>query len=413
MKKEMILVVDFGSHHKEAVARNVRDLGVYSEIRPGNISIEAIKEIAPIGIITTCNEQQCLDADFSTLNIPVLCINHPQKDDLGLLRSFLMDTCKASASYTVQGYLDEKVAEIKDAVGDQKVLLALSGGVDSSVTAALLSRAIPGQLTCIFVNHGFMRKDEPQQVEATFANKDLNFIHIDASQRFLDKLADVVDPEEKRKIIGNEFIYVFEEEAKKLGDIPFFAQGTIYPDIVESGGDYGTLIKSHHNVGGLPEKLGFKKIIEPLAGLFKDEVRRLGTLLELPPELVNRQPFPGPGLAVRVMGPITKEKLDTLREADAITRATIEEHLSHNLPAQYFCVLTDTKSVGVKNNTRTYDYAIAIRAVQTQDFMTAGYYPIPHDVLGEIATRITQNVPAASRIVYDITSKPPGTVEWQ
>ncbi|MCL2030724.1 MAG: glutamine-hydrolyzing GMP synthase, partial [Oscillospiraceae bacterium] len=292
-----------------------------------------------------------------------------------------------------------------------RVLLALSGGVDSSVCAALLSRAVPGQLVCLFVDHGFMRLNEGDEIERVFSKRDLRFIRVNAQKRFLAKLRGVTDPESKRKRIGEEFIRVFEEEAAKLGDIPFLAQGTIYPDVVESGGGYGATIKSHHNVGGLPEKLAFTGVLEPLSTLFKDEVRVLGRTLGLPAALVNRQPFPGPGLAIRVMGEVTEEKLEVLRAADAIVREEIRR--LRRRPDQYFAVLTDTRSVGVKGDGRTYHFVIALRAVTTDDFMTCEYTPLPHRVLGRLSSRLTGEIPSVSRVVYDITPKPPGTVEWE
>jgi GMP synthase (glutamine-hydrolysing) len=279
------------------------------------------------------------------------------------------------------------------------------------VCAALLSKAIAGQLTCVFVDHGFMRLHEGDDIEAIFSTHDLDFVRVNAAERFVGKIAGVTDPEQKRKIIGEEFIRVFEEEAKKLGRIPFLAQGTIYPDIVESGGVHGETIKSHHNVGGLPKNLDFEQLVEPLAGLFKNEVRKIGLMLGLPPALVHRQPFPGPGLAVRVMGEVTFGKLDVLRKADAIVREELDR--LDTPPSQYFAVLTDTFSVGVKSGVRTYDPVLAIRAVSTQDFMTATCFDIPHELLVKLATRIAGEVDGVSRVVYDISSKPPGTVEWQ
>jgi len=311
----------------------------------------------------------------------------------------------------LQDYLNQQTQQVKQQVGDKRVLLALSGGVDSSVCAALLSRAIPGQLSCIFVDTGLMRLDEGDQVEAAFADKDLHFIRVDAEARFLGKLAGITDPEQKRKIIGEEFVRVFEEESEKLGDIPFLAQGTIYPDIIESGKDGHENIKSHHNVGGLPEDLAFTGLVEPLSLLYKDEVRALGTMLDLPDYLVNRQPFPGPGLAVRCMGEVTKEKLDALRVADATVREELDALPTS--PDQYFAVMTDTYSVGVRDGKRAYSPVVAVRAVATNDFMVAEYVHLPHDILNRISQRITDTVPTVSRVVYDITSKPPGTVEWE
>jgi len=328
-----------------------------------------------------------------------------------ILRKFLYDVCHASGDYKLDDYIETQIAQIRKKVGDKKALLALSGGVDSSVCASLLSLAIPGQLTCIFVDHGFMRLNEGDEIERVFSKRDLRFIRVNAQKRFIAKVKGVTEPEKKRKIIGEEFIRVFEEESAKLGDIPFLAQGTIYPDVVESGGKYGAVIKSHHNVGGLPEGLKFTGILEPLSGLFKDEVRVLGKKLKLPAPLVNRQPFPGPGLAIRVMGEVTEKKLETLRKADAILREELDG--LKNRPDQYFCALTDTRSVGVKGDDRTYDYVIAVRAVKTDDFMTCEYVPLPHKLLSRISSRITAEIPSASRVVYDITSKPPATVEWE
>ena len=328
-----------------------------------------------------------------------------------IIKRFLYDICGASGDYRLDDYIKTQIRQIRQRVGDKKVLLALSGGVDSSVCAGLLSKAIPGQLSCIFVDHGFMRQNEGDEIERIFKGRDLRFIRVNAGERFLSAVKGVSDPETKRKLIGREFIRVFEDESAKLGDIPFLAQGTIYPDIVESGAGYGATIKSHHNVGGLPENLSFTDVIEPLCGLFKDEVRILGKKLGLPSSLVKRQPFPGPGLAIRVMGEVTDKKLDIVRKADAILRAELDK--MKRKPNQYFTVLTDTRSVGVKGDGRTYDPVIAIRAVTTDDFMTCEYTPLPHKVLGKISARITGEIPAVSRVVYDITSKPPATVEWE
>ncbi len=504
---EIVLVLDFGGQYKELIARTVRGLSVYSEIKPGYLSADEIKQIGPIGIILTGgpdsvylpDSPKC-DPDIFTLGIPILGICygmqlmcymlggevshgitgeygrvavtpvpsvlfgsrntdfpalmshrdivsrlpdgfhatastaacpiaacehaakklygtqfHPESahtdDGREIIRRFLYDICGVSCDYKLDDYIDTQIAAIRRRVGDKQVLLALSGGVDSSVAAALLSKAVPDQLICIFVDHGFMRLNEGDEIERIFTKRRLRFIRVHAAERFLAKLKGVVNPEAKRKIIGEEFIRVFEEESAKLGDIPFLAQGTIYPDIVESGGAHGAVIKSHHNVGGLPENLSFSELIEPLAGLFKDEVRVMGRKLGLPSALVNRQPFPGPGLAIRIMGEVTEEKLETLRWADAILRDEVSK-LRYK-PQQYFAVLTDTYSVGVKGDGRTYDPVVAIRAVSTSDFMTCEYAEIPHKVLRRISSRITNELPSVSRVVYDITSKPPATVEWE
>jgi GMP synthase (glutamine-hydrolysing) len=328
-----------------------------------------------------------------------------------IIKNFLYRICGAAGDYSVEDYLNKQIAAVREQVGSEKVLLGLSGGVDSAVCAALLAQAVPDRLICIFVDHGLMRKDEGDSVEKAFSNMALQFVRVDASDRFLKKLEGVTDPEKKRKIIGSEFVDVFYEQAKKFGDAKFLAQGTIYPDVIESGTGSAATIKSHHNVGGLPKEIGFVGIIEPLRGLFKDEVRKLGIQLGLPAEIVNRQPFPGPGLAVRVIGEITRAKLDILREADAIFRYELES--AGIRASQYFAVLTNLRSVGVMGDGRTYDYTIALRAVLTSDFMTCEYAPIPHKLLSKISRRITNEVKGVNRIVYDITDKPPATIEWE
>ncbi len=328
-----------------------------------------------------------------------------------LLHNFLFDICGCAGDWSMGNYCKTAIASLRDKIGAGKVLLALSGGVDSSVCAALLAEAVGSQLTCVFVDHGLMRKNEGDEVEAAFSKWDINFVRINAADRFLAKLKGVEEPERKRKTIGEEFIRVFEDESKQLGSVDYLAQGTIYPDVIESGLGASAVIKSHHNVGGLPDFVDFKEIIEPLRLLFKDEVRQLGRELGLPEYLVSRQPFPGPGLAIRVLGEITREKLDILREADAIFREELDK--SNAAASQYFAVLTNARSVGVMGDARTYGYTVALRAVTTDDFMTADWARIPYEVLEKASSRITNEVRSVSRIVYDITSKPPATVEWE
>lgn len=330
-----------------------------------------------------------------------------------MLANYVYKVCKEKPTWTMANYAKVAIENIKKQVGNGKVLLALSGGVDSSVTALLLSKAIGNKLTCIFVDHGLMRKNEGDEVEKAFKNSGMNFIRVNAEERFLNKLKGVTDPEEKRKAIGEEFIRVFEEEGRKIKSVDFLAQGTIYPDIIESGTGNAAVIKSHHNVGGLPEVVDFKDLVEPLRMLFKDEVRQLGRELELPDYLVNRQPFPGPGLGIRVMGEVTKEKLDILRDADYIFREELEKEGLNKDINQYFAVITDNRTVGVMGDFRTYDYTLALRAVKTTDFMTADWARIPYEILDKVSNRIVNEVEHINRIVYDITSKPPATIEWE
>ena len=330
-----------------------------------------------------------------------------------VIKNFLFNICKCSGDWIISSFVEESIAKLKEKIGDKKALCALSGGVDSSVAAVLLSRAIGKNLTCIFVDHGLLRKNEGDEVEEVFKNQDINFIRVNAKDRFLAKLAGVSDPETKRKIIGEEFIRVFEEEAKKIGTVDFLVQGTIYPDVIESGLGKSSVIKSHHNVGGLPDYVDFKEIIEPLRDLFKDEVRKTGLELGMPENLVFRQPFPGPGLAIRVIGDITEDKLNILKDADYIFREEIANAGLHKNINQYFAVLTNLNSVGVMGDERTYDYTVALRAVETTDFMTGVWSRIPYEVLEKVSSRIVNEVDHVNRVVYDITSKPPATIEWE
>ena len=330
-----------------------------------------------------------------------------------MLRNFLYAVCQCDHTWTMRNYMKTAIADVREKVGDGKVLLALSGGVDSSVAAALLAKAVGERLTCIFVDHGLLRKNEGDEVEAAFRDSGMHFIRVNAQQHFMERLAGVEEPERKRKIIGEEFIRVFEAESKKIGHVDFLAQGTIYPDVIESGAGDAETIKSHHNVGGLPDYVDFREIIEPLRMLYKDEVRQLGRELGLPEELVMRQPFPGPGLAIRVIGEITWEKLEMLRDADFIFREEVANAgLAYSIN-QYFAVLTSMRSVGVMGDSRTYDYTLALRGVTTTDFMTADWARIPYDVLDRASARIVNEVRGINRVVYDITSKPPATIEWE
>ncbi|MGV3488225.1 MAG: glutamine-hydrolyzing GMP synthase [Tuberibacillus sp.] len=510
MDQDKIIVVDFGGQYNQLIARRIRDLGVYSELKPHTITASEILEEQPKGIIFSggpnsvysedalkcdpkifelgipilgiCYGMQLMSAHFgarvmraknreygkSTLTVntdsilykdqpvqqvvwmshsdlvteppegfdviasndhcPVAAMAAPEKKLYGvqyhpevrhseygfqLLEHFALDVCQCEATWSMEHFIDQKVEEIRQAVGDAHVLCALSGGVDSSVAAALVHRAIGDRLYCVFVDHGLLRKGEAEGVTATFRDQfHMNFIQVDAKDRFLDQLKGVSDPEKKRKIIGNEFIYVFEEESEKLPDISYLVQGTLYTDIVESGTNTAQTIKSHHNVGGLPEKMKFD-LIEPLNTLFKDEVRKLGTELGLPDEIVWRQPFPGPGLGIRVLGEITEDKLEIVRESDAVLREEISKAGLDREIWQYFTVLPDIRSVGVMGDARTYDYCVAIRAVTSIDGMTSDWARIPWEVLEKVSTRIVNEVEHVNRVVYDITSKPPATIEWE
>jgi GMP synthase (glutamine-hydrolysing) len=363
-----------------------------------------------------------------TANSPVAAMSHPQRKIYGvlfhpevshtpwgieILRNFAYKICGCEKTWTPTSFINSAIAEIRERVGREKVICALSGGVDSTTTAVLVHKAVGDQLTCIFVDHGFMRKGEPEKVVETFTrNFKVNLIHINASERFLKRLKGVTDPEMKRKIIGEEFVRVFEEEARKLGKVRFLAQGTLYPDVIESGSKYAAKIKTHHNVGGLPEKMQFE-LIEPLRYLFKDEVRAVAEQLGIPPELAWRHPFPGPGLAIRILGEVTPERLEILREADAIVTEEIMRAGLYRQLWQAFAVLLPVKTTGVQGDRRTYAYAIALRSVVSEDGMTADWARIPYEVLERIANRICNEVKGVNRLVYDVTSKPPATIEWE
>ena len=514
MKRELVIVMDFGGQYNQLIARRVRECNVYCEIYSYKIDIEKIKAMNPKGIILTGGPNSCYLEDSPTyskelfeLGIPVLglcygaqlmqhvlggkveranvreygkshltvdnnsvlfsnvkkesicwmshfdyisktapgfevvattpdcpvaaCENteknlyaiqfHPEvlhtEEGTKMLSNFVLNVCQCSQDWKMDSFVEEQIKAIREKVKDGKVLLALSGGVDSSVAAVLLSKAIGNQLTCVFVDHGLLRKNEGDEVEEVFGpngNYELNFIRVNAQDRYYAKLKGVTEPEQKRKIIGEEFIRVFEEEAKKIGAVDFLVQGTIYPDVVESGlGGESAVIKSHHNVGGLPDYVDFKEIIEPLRDLFKDEVRKVGLELGLPEYLVFRQPFPGPGLGIRIIGEVTAEKVKIVQDADAIYREEIAKAGLDKTIGQYFAALTNMRSVGVMGDERTYDYAIALRAVNTVDFMTAEAAQIPYDVLNKVMSRIINEVRGVNRVMYDITSKPPGTIEFE
>ena len=430
MKQDMIVILDLGSTENTVIARQIRDMGVYSEIHPHDITPDQLKALNNVkGIILNGGENRVVDGtpvDVSPAiydcGYPVMSIDHPtakcekQYAEIPgeeVIKAFVFDECKAEANWNMKNFIEDQIELVRRQVGDKKVLLALSGGVDSSVVAALLLKAIGNQLTCVHVNHGLMRKNESENVVEVFRNQlNANLVYVDATDRFLDKLAGVADPEQKRKIIGGEFIRVFEEEARKLEGIDFLGQGTIYPDIIESGTRTAKCVKSHHNVGGLPEDLQFE-LVEPLAQLFKDEVRACGVELGLPAEMVYRQPFPGPGLGVRCLGAITRERLAALRESDAILREEFAKAGLDKKVWQYFTVVPDFKAVGVRDNARSMGYMCVIRAVNTVDAMTATIERIDYDILERIADRITAEVTSINRVVYEITKKPVATIEFE
>ena len=415
MKQDLIAILDLGSDKNAALARQIRAEGVYSEVYSGKITAAELNAKPNLkGVILCTDGKSTYSGDITVPTMtaaPDAFCGDSIADDT--LRSFLFDACKCEKNWNMENFIADQVELLRKQIGNSRVILALSGGVDSSVVAALLIRAIGNQLTCIHVNHGLLRKGEPEQVCKVFRDElKADLIYIDATDRFLDKLAGVSDPEKKRKIIGEEFIRVFDDEAAKLTDIKFLAQGTIYPDIVESGMESGKAVKSHHNVGGLPEDVQFE-LVEPLKYLFKDEVRACGKALGLPDNMVYRQPFPGPGLGVRCVGAITRDRLEAVRESDAILREEFDNAGLRGKVWQYFTLIPDFKTVGVRDNNRCDEWPVVIRAVNTVDAMTATIEPLEWALLNKITDRIVHEVKGVNRVLYDITPKPTGTIEWE